>query len=247
MQSFISFIEQLVELGAALAWPATVLAVLYYLRDPAGDLLQALADRIKDPRSEVSIGREGLAIKSRLEALEIDQEQTKSLTLQALGVSERGMQEPGTQSIELDADLLRLADDYLAIDDPSWSKRVRLKDAAAMQMADLVITRNIPRQLMAQQQHEGIILALAAASHALPTADDTELLVQVAGEAQRLHVRYRILMAIGRLIERGLVDSDQADAIGHVLQSYKRGADVSLRNRLAYTENLIKAAAQPGA
>ncbi len=241
MEIFVALIDQLVKLASALAWPATLLIVLYYLRDPAGKMLEAIAERIKDPASDVEIGKEGFAIKSRLEALEIDQEQTKSLTLQALGVGDESSSDVSASDIEVDPELVQLANDYLQIEDPSWSQRVRLKDAAARKMADVVITKNVSRALLARQHNEGLILALAAASHTLPKSGDLEHLLHVADEVERLHIKYRIVMAIGRLFERGLADADQADEACAVLAAYKHGADKSLRGRIKYTETAIQA------
>lgn len=242
MEIFLELVGQLVKLASALAWPATLLIVLYYLRDPAGTLLEAISERIKDPASDVAIGKEGLAIKSRLEALEIDQEQTKSLTLQALGVGDEAESDIRASDTEVDPELMRLANEYLQIEDPGWSKRVRLKDAAARKMADLVITKNISRSLLARQHHEGLILALAAASHALPQPDDFEHLLHVADEVERLHIKYRIVMAIGRLFERGLADVTKGEDACAVLDAYKHGADKSLRGRIKYTETAIQVA-----
>lgn len=241
MDSFIRFIEQIVNLISAFAWPATVLVALYYLRRPIEGLLESFASRIRDPRSEVAIGKEGLEIKSRLESLEIDQEQTKSLTLQALGVSEQSSNdsEPSTQ--ELDPALVALADEYMKIEHPNWSQRVRMKDATARKLADMVITKNISRALLAHQHHEGLILALAAASHTLPREGDLAHLLHVADEASRLHVKYRIVMAFGRLFERGIADKSQIDTVCEALRSYKHGADKPLRDRIQYTEAAIRA------
>jgi dGTP triphosphohydrolase len=240
MDAFIRILEQLVTLIAAFAWPATVILAVVYLKKPIESLLEALASRIKDPRSNVTIGKEGLEIKSRLESLEIDQEQTKSLTLQALGVSDNLSYEVRPSSEALDPELIALANEYMAIQHSDWAQRVRLKDAAARKMADLVITKNISRETLARQHHEGLILALAAASHTVPREGDVEHLLHVADEVSRLHVKYRIVLALGRLFERGIAKKDQVEPVCEVLRAYKHGADRSLSNRISYSENVIR-------
>nr|WP_067286878.1 hypothetical protein [Marinobacterium profundum] len=241
MDAFIRLVEQCVDLAAALVWPAAVLVVLYYLREPVSRLLDAVSSRIGDPAADVSISKEGLEFRSRIESLEVDQEQTKSLTLQALGVS----QEPGfrtsmAQSQQIDTELLRLANEYLMIEHKDWSQRVNLKDTAALKMADIVVTQSVPRELLIQQQNEGLILALAAASHTLPESGDLELLMQVADQVTRLHVKYRIVMAVGRLFERGVADRSMAESVLKLLTAYRQGADQSLLRRIAYSESTIK-------
>lgn len=240
MDSFIRLIEQFVNLIAAAFWPATVLFALYHLKRPIENILESFAERIRDPRSDVAVGKEGLEIKSRLQSLEIDQEQTKSLTLQALGVPETTSEAEPKNATEIDPELQAAADEYMAIEHPSWSTRVRLKDSAARKLADIVITKNISRELLARQHHEGLILALAAASHALPRSGDLEHLLHVADEANRLHVKYRIVMALGRLFERGFAGQDSVENVCALLSSYKHDADKSLAERIAYTESVVK-------
>lgn len=241
MDAFIRFVEQCVNLAAALVWPVAVLVVLYYLREPVSRLLDALSSRIGDPGTDVSISKEGLEFRSRIESLEVDQEQTKSLTLQALGVSqEPGFRASKAQSQQLDAELLRLANEYLMIEHKDWSQRVNLKDTAALKMADIVVTKDVARELLIQQQNEGLILALAAASHTLPEPGDLELLMRVVDQVTRLHVKYRIVMAIGRLFDRGVADTSMAEPVFKMLTAFRQGADQSLLSRIAYTESIIK-------
>jgi hypothetical protein len=241
MDAFIRFVEQCVNLATALVWPAAVLVVLYYLRAPVSRLLDALSSRIGDPRTDVSISKEGLEFRSRIESLEVDQEQTKSLTLQALGVLDgANVPQPEEQSQHIDAELLQLASEYLEIHNADWSQRVNLKDTAARKMADIVITKNVARELLVQQQNEGLILALAAASHMLPKPGDLELLMRIADQVTRLHVKYRIVMAIGRLFERGIADKSMAEPVFNLLASFRQGADQSLLNRIDYTESTVK-------
>ncbi len=244
VDAFIRLVEQCVNLAAALVWPAAVLVVLYYLRAPVSRLLDALSSRIGDPRTDVSISKEGLEFRSRIESLEVDQEQTKSLTLQALGVSQepgfKTSKVPGQQNQQIDAELLQLANEYLAIEHADWSQRVNLKDTAARKMADIVVTKNVARELLVQQQNQGLILALAAASHTLPEPGDLELLMPVADQVTRLHVKYRIVMAIGRLFERSVADKSITERVLNVLASFRQGADQSLLSRIAYTEVVVK-------
>lgn len=59
-------LKQIVALIGHLAWPAVVLFVLYIIRNELRQIVLSLAERIGDPRSDLSISRTGLEIRQRL-------------------------------------------------------------------------------------------------------------------------------------------------------------------------------------
>jgi len=86
--------------------------------------------------------------------------------------------------------------------------------------------------------HEGLIIGLASTIHALPREGDIGRLFRVADEANKLHVKYRIVLAFGHLIERRLLTHRDLAQVTDVLALYKRDADGPLRKRIEYTEQL---------
>ena len=233
-------------------WPVTLLAILWSAKPRLERILGALEARIRDPNSDVAISKEGLEIKSKLQEIEIDQEQTKSLALKALGVPDPLVaaelaelvevqdDDPSAVPVAGDPGILAAAETYMHIEDPKRADRVRKKDAAARKLAEIVLTRGVSREWLATQDHEGLILALASASHTLPLESDLGLLISVAEKPTRLHVKYRIMMAMGRLYERGLASPSYFDQSLAVARRFKEGADKSLLDRIANTENLIR-------
>lgn len=237
-----NLLEHLVALVGHVAWPVTVFFIAYFARDQVKDVISAISSRIRDPSSNIAIGKEGLEIKAQLEAklesLEIDQEQVKSLALKALNVPDKPI-EGSDSNIEIDKELLALSEQYNQIKIKDWGERVRAKDAAAREMADLVITKGISRSALAGQHHDGLILALAATIHALPQQSDVEHILRVADEAQTLHVKYRIVLAISKLIDRHLVNNVDINRIKNVLSLYKQTADGPLMRRIEHTESQL--------
>ena len=175
--------SQLIVLFSELVWPATLLIILFNLRESAKKLLESFSSRIQDPNSDISIGKEGVEIRARLEAVEIDQEQTKLLTLQALGVAEDFPE----STTPISSDLLALADEYLQVNDPDWTTRLRQKDNLALKMVELAIKENVSRVELARKDNEGLLLALAALSHMFPKLSDAELLIDIAKKSRRLN------------------------------------------------------------
>lgn len=244
MDHAVSLLEQLVTFAGHLAWPATVVLLVYLAREPIHGVIESLAARIRDPRSQLAISKEGIEIRTmidaKLESIEIDQEQTKSLALQALRLTDTGKAPETSDEEDFPQELVQLADEYLKISHPDWVERVREKDGAARRMAELVITKGVSRDLLAGQQHEGLVLALATTIHTLPQPADIGRLLRVADEVNRLHVKYRIVLAVGRLFERQMTTPDDVPRIRDVLKLYKRDADAPLKRRIKYTEKTIK-------
>jgi len=237
-------IEELVKLMGHLAWPVFIFVTLFFLRSEIKSAISAFAKRMADPSSDVSIGKEGLSIKSRvdaalgrIESLEIDQNQSKDLIL---GVLEKeSILAPKEHSEVVDPELMKLADEYLQIDAKEWTDRVRLKNESARKMANLVLTRNISKDLLASQAHEGLVMALVSAIHTSPDEKDFDRISVIVHKVSRLHVKYIIAMAIGRIFEQRLAANTDVDRAQEILDLYTIGADQSLRNRIAQTKAII--------
>jgi hypothetical protein len=240
-------LEELVKLAGHLAWPAAVVVILVVLKGEIRSIFTALTKRVSDPASDISIGKEGLEIKSRvdaalgrIESLEADQSQSKELLFGAPGgkKGEARAVEPKTDST-IDPELMKLADEYLNISASDWAERVRLKDEAARKMANLVLTRDIPKALLAGQSHEGLIMALVSAIHTKPDREDFARISKIAHKVKRLHVKYRITMALGRIFEQNLATNADVDRALEILELYGVDADKPLRYRISQTKAII--------
>jgi hypothetical protein len=142
----------------------------------------------------------------------------------------------------IDHELLLLADEYLGISVSDWSERVRLKDAMSRKMAKMVIDRNISKDLLAVQGHEGLLMALASAIHASPDRRDFARISRIPHKVERLHVKYRIAMALARIFEQHLALRDDADRALEILDLFNVDADPVLRHRIYKTRRVIKLA-----
>lgn len=240
--------ETLVELVGHLAWPLSILLVLFLLKREISDILKAIKKRIQDPRTQVSIGKEGVTldtkldvVESQVESLQIDQEQFKQMVLAVAGqASYTGVKETETQSDEIPHELLKLADEYLRISIPDLGERLRKKEQYAQHMTNLVLSQNISRDMLADQHNEGLILALVGAIHAFPKEGDLERLFRISTDVSRLHVRYRIVIAFGRLVERLLVERTDIQRTNEVLDDYLHGADKPLVARIKRTRAFME-------
>lgn len=237
----------IVTLIGNLAWPVVLIFVIYLLRDEVKSFFRAVTRKVEDPKNNLLIGKSGLEIKRQIEQtqakvdeMKLDQETTQALALQAFVLKKKAGEKSIVSKESIPAQLSELAENYMNINASEWRERVRLKDAAARELASFVIVNEVSRTLLGSQHHEGLILALAAASHTLPESGDLDALMHVAHEVNRLHVKYRIVLAMGRLFERGMVDERQKEEILQVLNLYKHDADNSLRRRIEQTELLMR-------
>jgi hypothetical protein len=238
-------IGELVKLAGYLAWPVAVLLILLLTRQELRAVFNAVTKRIADPTSDISIGKEGLEIKSRvdaalgkIESLEVDQNQSKALIFGVLG-REGEVRTEATSSV-IDPKLVELANKYLSISAFNWAERIRLKDETARTMANLVITRHVSKDLLVAQNHEGLLMALVSAIHSAPDPGDFARLSKIAGQVQRLHIKYRFAMALGRIFEQNLATKADVDRALEILDLFEVGSDEHLRRRITQTKAIIK-------
>ncbi len=235
--------EHLVNLTGHLSWPLTAIFLCVILRKELKKLFSALARKIGDPRSRLSIIKNGLEVesvyKAQIESLELEKEQFKELALDTIDSTQESHANESDEIHPAFEELTTLADEYLAIDIPNWADRVRAKDASARKMAKIVISNDISRQYLAGKHHEGLIIALATTIHTLPKNDDPKHILRIADEANRLHVKYRIVLAMGKLLEKGIPNRYETEEFTRVLESYLHDADQPLERRISYTMTLL--------
>jgi len=75
--------------------------------------------------------------------------------------------------------LQQLSNEYKSINIADWAERTRAKNRVAAALFQTVVTEGVSRDWLADQDDEGLILALASTAHAMPEA----------GDAGRRHLR----------------------------------------------------------
>jgi hypothetical protein len=139
--------------------------------------------------------------------------------------------------------LRELADAYLEIGHPEWGTRVRLKDKAADEMGDFILKSGLSHDSIVAEitraRNEGLVLALATAINLRPEAGDADRLLKVALPLERLHVKYRFVLAISELARRQLLSSVQRRDFISIIDAYRTDADGSLAKLLQTTRTQL--------
>ncbi|HLK89423.1 MAG TPA: hypothetical protein VKZ18_06000 [Polyangia bacterium] len=143
----------------------------------------------------------------------------------------------------IDDRLRQLARRYLSINVADYAQRVAAKNAAAADLYRYVVDHQISRDLLAEEEDEGLIMALATSAHVAPSADDLTRLEKVADKVTRLHVRYRIVLAIEEMFRRRICGRPQRDRAVAILTRYLDRADESLRTAIQTALKTIDASA----
>lgn len=247
------YLEGLVATVGHVAWPATAIGIAVIARKELRSLFAALAKRIDDKNSAVSITKDGLEIKAAVEALEArqvsmqaEQDQVKSLALRHF----KPTRPPGAMTLkepesrDIDAHLREMADAYTNINIPDYSERTRAKNAAAEEMAFYIVSNKINKDRLASERHEGLLIALAESIILSADGGDAGRLLMAAIGAKRLHVRYRVLIAITKLLERNLLPLAELGRVRELLREYEAGADSSLKRLILNVTSLVNEAVQ---
>jgi len=151
--------------------------------------------------------------------------------------------EPIEPEGELKENLLRLAEAYTSVNHPSWGERVRLKDVAADRIANFCQEHLISRDWLVKQiidsPNDGLIVGLATLINASPEGTDFDRILKIANLAKWKHTRYRVVLAVVRLIKASLVPSSSIGKIEQILDTYDREGDDSLRTTVRQARALI--------
>src|SRR4051812_22060963 len=213
------------------------------MRKEAKGIARALKMRIKDRNSDIAITRSGIEIRANIDAIN-----AKVQTLE-VGQSQQGQallsqvtSQHDTPATAITDELREMASAYLRIEIPDWAERTRAKDAAANEMGLYVVSHNVPRDDLARENDEGLILALASAVLLDPQPEDADRLLAASAGVYRLHVRYRVLLAFSRLMERRMLTSAQIAGLRKTLDRFRIGADDSLLRHISWTVSLLDTA-----
>jgi hypothetical protein len=233
-----SFKSAITFLGQAL-WPATTVIIFLFIRKELRDLLDAIRMRVGDPRQSISITKTGISLAAIDAKVEILKEAQQPLAYKA---RRRTARTAVTETVP--EELTKTANEYLGLKIPDWRERVEKRNELAQTMMDLAVEHHVSRDVLAAASNEGLILTAAKLALTYPERGDAERLLQAAPRVTRLHVRYHMALAFGRLVEVGLVDEKGVARILTALNNFERGADEFLARRLAQVHALIESTAQ---
>lgn len=171
---------------------------------------------------------------------------TQSLYPENLNTTEKTLREDDNGGLnENMKQLVEMANDYLNISAPDWAERTRLKDIGANNMGNYALTNKIPKQLIfddikSNPVNEGMVLALATLINIRPEISDLDMLLNIGKNLSRLHVKYRILLAIVTLNKKGYISAEEKTLVLALVNSYKQQADQSLLDMIDSTLSLLK-------
>lgn len=143
------------------------------------------------------------------------------------------------------ATLKQMADAYMAINIADVGERTRAKDAKANEMGGYALKNGIDSTTLfqyIQQQpllHEGLVLALATLINIDPHQNDFAKLLQVGDKLTRLHVRYRVLLAIITLQKRGFIDDGARQQAISLVKGFRVNADGRLLEMIGSTLSFL--------
>lgn len=136
--------------------------------------------------------------------------------------------------------LQRLADEYRSKDAiRDWAARTEAKNKVAAELFQRAVTDHISRDWLASQDDEALILGLASTVQAFPEPGDVPRILRVASKVKRKHVQYRIVLAIGKLLEQGLVAEQDKPALRNALTEYLNNADPPLASMIRSVMNQL--------
>jgi hypothetical protein len=98
-----------------------------------------------------------------------------------------------------------------------------------------VLRTNIDRYTLVDQGDEVMTLALAGAVTALPQSGDDVLIMTAGPRVERLHVRYRVAVAVSELAQSGNLQLNLIPGMEDLISSYRKSADSRLIRRIDLT------------
>ena len=122
-----------------------------------------------------------------------------------------------------------IAKRYMDISVPDISQRVSMKNRVAVELGTFILTNRIPVERIANETDEGMLLGVAEAALLNPTDCDPALVLLAAQRVKvRLHVKYRMLLALGILVRANRLTSEQRTAVRLLCHEYAKRSDDSL-------------------
>jgi len=234
------------ELIRSFAWPLTVLIVLYVLRLELGRFLAKLTDSIGQV-AQIKVGTKGLelkfdqklaAVNSRAAAIQARLEQVKGSAAKGRRNAKPGNAADNAPPIP--EELRQLATEYLDVRIEDYSERLRRKNELAREMGEVALIEGTSRKALAESDSEGLLLAFSSMVIAQPEPGDLALWYTAAAAAKRLHVRYRLGVALAVLISKGFVAKRDERRVLKALDRLEQDADDPLQKLISETKSLLQ-------
>ncbi|WP_369720165.1 hypothetical protein AB8Z38_23555 [Bradyrhizobium sp. LLZ17] len=230
--------HEFVELVKALAWPVTLLIGVCTLRSELRLFMTRISEAISQA-AQITVGRRGVDIKL---AQRITAVNTRVTAVQAMQIQTRTahrLKHSDQTATKVPDELLVLASQYCGLQIADYRTRLHRKNALALEMGEIVVRSRLDRALLSSHKDEALALALTAATIAEPRAADFDLVLDASTWCKRLHVRYRIVLAISVLINEGLTPPSSGGEIQQALTTMSEGADQPLINIITDTKALM--------
>jgi hypothetical protein len=141
---------------------------------------------------------------------------------------------------QLDPALVALAKQYNDVNISDYTLRVQTKDDLAARMGKYVLDHGIPHELLADSDDQALFCALATAVITSPDPSATPHLLKIASKATRLHVRYRIILAFGKLYKNGFLTSSDKSTVIALIRQQRSTADAPLQRLIDQTLTLLQ-------
>ena len=141
--------------------------------------------------------------------------------------------------------LTDMANVYLNISIADRAERTRVKDVKANEMGIYALTHDIPAETIFNYikanppTNEGLVLALATLINTNPFREHLPILLQAGQNLTRLHVRYRVLLAIVTLQKKGFIAEKDKQQVLDLVNSYRLKADDSLLQQIEATLSFL--------
>ena len=139
------------------------------------------------------------------------------------------------------AGLVGRANQYMQISIQDWAERTRAKDESANSMGLYALDQKITAEEIFNyiQAHpprnEGLVLAMATLININPSRNDLQSLLGVGQGLTRMHVRYRVLLAIVTLQRKKYISDDDKKKVIDLVISYRDRADDPLLRQIDST------------
>lgn len=224
-----SFADGVLPFASSLLWPLLLAYVVYHFKNELKELLKALAKLVESRDLLVKVGSIEItrkvrsAMMSNAESLSVDREvlSTPAYSVESVAKAE--------------SKLAAIAADYEGNTIADYAQRLLKKESDVAQMARIIIDARLDRAKLAENPLEGVRAGLATAIHACPNPGDDKVLLQAGAGVERLHVCYRIMMAVSRLANLREIDASRFAPFRELAISYRVKADRPLLDRIQRT------------
>jgi hypothetical protein len=230
--------KAILEFLGAISWPVAVLIIAIMVRPEMLAILTVFRTRLQNPDQSISISTQGITIES-IQAIQAKLEIQRASNQQVNELVHHQIIGNAASENSIPDALNDLADQYLKLSIPDWRQRVARRNEIAQRMAELALEHRVSRDLLAASGNEALILTMARLAVSFPEPADVNRLLSAAPGVSRLHVRYSIILAFGRLVEDRLVGPETVSNIREILARFEVGADESLRERIMQLQALI--------